>query len=115
VSGYETFQLAVIVVMFAFFMLSRAADRHPNSDWLQTFRRFFPRPSEEQKRRAGRRAAVYAGVQFILLGITLPFAFMVLEVMMFFSETTVTEMVVVGSASLLCIGLGIVAIWRNRR
>ena len=113
-SLYETFQLAVIVLMLAVFGLSRAANRYQDSEWLQPFRRIFTRLPEEQRRKAARHANVYTGVQMTLFGIALPFGYLVLEMMMFFSETTVTEMVFVGAASLLCIGFGVAAIWRNR-
>ena len=68
----------------------------------------------ERAARGRRRGAVYAGVQLILLGLGLPLAYAALDTMLF-STMTRTEVMLVGAASLLCIGLGVTAIWSSRR
>ena len=72
-----------------------------------------PELPPELKERQRRRSNFYAGAEFILLGLVIPIGYGVLEVM-FMSDTTLLEVVLVGLASLACIVLGIVAIVSNR-
>ncbi len=95
------------------FALSALSRRLPDVAWLQAFR-FDKHLTEEQKAKMRRRANVHAGVELILLGITLPMGYVVLTVMMFnsFSAMGIT---LVAAGSVLCIALGITAIrTRNR-
>ena len=94
--------------------LSTLARRLPHIMWLQAFRDAFPRPTEEQKAEMRRRADINAGVHFILLGISLPLIFGAMTVM-FFNDFTKRGVALVLAASVLCIGLGIVAICRTIR
>ena len=112
-SAYESFQVVVVLVMLTVFALTRAADRYPHVAWLRRFREIFPRLPEQQRRKFQRRANVLAGAQLILLGVALPIGYVALEAMMF-SDITTTEMLLVGAGSLLCIGLGIAAMWSSR-
>jgi hypothetical protein len=79
-----------------------------------------PRPSavdrtrDEMLARGQRRRGIYTGIQFILMGLTLPLAYVAVD-MMLWSTMTRTEWLVVSAASLLCIGLGIAAIITTRR
>ena len=114
VSAYEQFQVVVVVVMLAVFAMLYAADRYPHVAWLRKIREIFPRVPEEQRRKNAGRASALAGAELILLGVALPFGFLALKVMMF-SDISTTEVVLVGAGSLLCIGLGITAIWTSRR
>lgn len=79
--------------------------------------RFFaaqwPQVPKERKAKLRRRSNVVAGVQFILLGIALPFGYHLLSMMTFFSSVSTIENVVVFAAAGACIALGITAIWRS--
>ncbi len=113
-STYETFQLVAVLLLAAVFGLSAAARRYPHITWLRGFSNAFPRLPEEQRRKVRKRGDFYAGAELILIGIALPFGYAVLTLMTFSTFTT-TATVVVGAGSLLCIGLGIVAIAHSRR
>lgn len=91
-------------------LLSR---RMPHVAWLQPFdmrRNLTP----EQVARIRRRTNAYEGVQLILMGLLAPLGFLALKVM-FFDSPSRTEVLMVGAASLLLIGLGIAAIASSRR
>jgi hypothetical protein len=72
-----------VVLIVAVFTLTRAADRYPHIGWLQEFRRLLPRLPEDQRRKARRRANVYAGAEMILLGVALPIGYFALSMMTF--------------------------------
>jgi hypothetical protein len=99
----------MVAVVYALHALSR---RFPHVAWLQHFR--LPWLSKEQQARTGRRAAVYAGAQLILLGLVLPLAYLVLTVMTFNTVRTGTLAIVL-AGSVLCILLGITAIVQSGR
>lgn len=87
-------------------------------DLRSQFRDFigsFPRLPEEQRKKMRRRSNVYAGVQFILLGLGLPFGYYILSMMMFFNEVTRAENILLFAVSGACIMLGIVAIVRSAK
>jgi hypothetical protein len=114
VSTYETFQLVAVLLLAAVFGLSAAARRYPHVTWLRPFSNAFPRLPEELRQKARKRADFYAGAQLILLGLALPCGYAALTIMTF-SSFIPTATVLVGAGSLLCIGLGIIAIWHSRR
>jgi uncharacterized membrane protein len=60
------------------------------------------------------RSNIYAGVELILMGIILPMVYFAGTVM-FFNQPTTTGTVLSLGGSVLLIGLGATAIWRNRR
>lgn len=113
-STYKAFQLVVVLLLATVFGLLAASRRYPHIAWLRRFSNALPRLPEEQRRKARKRGDFYAGVQLILLGIALPFGYAALTIMTFSSFTT-TQTVLVGAGSLLCIGLGIIAISHSRR
>jgi hypothetical protein len=113
-STYETLQLVAVIVLGTVFGLSAAARRYPHLTWLQGFATAFPRLPEEQRRRARKRGDLHAGVELILLGLALPLGYAALTLMTFSSYTT-SGTVLVGAGSVLCVGLGIFAIWHSRR
>jgi hypothetical protein len=113
VSTYRTVQLIILGVLVVMFGLSALARRFPQVDWLQLFRFDRPRLSEQEKARIRRRSNIQAGIELLLLGIVLPLGYIAITVMFFSAfETIVTALVFAGS--ILCIGLGLMAIWRNR-
>jgi hypothetical protein len=114
VSAYETLQLIAVLVIAAVFGLSAARRRYPHVAWLQAFSNAFPRLPEDQRRKARKREDFYAGAKLILLGVALPVGYAALTMMMFSSPTR-TATVLVWTGSLVCIGLGIIAIWHSRR
>ena len=81
---------------------------------LLAFSNAFPRLPEEQRQKARKRADFYAGAQLILLGLALPFGYAALTIMTF-SSFMPTATVLVCAGAVLCIGLGIIAIWHSRR
>jgi hypothetical protein len=106
---YETIETVVVSLVLVLFGLAVLSGRFRNLAWLQRFRFEHPRLSEEHRARMQRRAAVRAGVEFILLGLVLPPGYLMQEAM-FMSDTSKTELAVVLAGSVLCIGVGITAI-----
>lgn len=98
---YQRIQLAVLVVLAAAFGLAVLA------------RRAFPRLTDEQRAKARREGDFYAGMKFILLGIALPPLYMVSTVMLFNGVAT-SGLVLAVAGSMLCIALGVMAIWKSR-
>ena len=93
-------------------VLSWAAPKYPHVTWLQKFHLRDPR-SDVQKQRARRSGNIMAGLQLIGMGLLIPLGYLVITAM-FFSEITTTELLIVGTASLLCIMGGITAIVKAR-
>jgi hypothetical protein len=111
---YRTVQLVLVGLIGLVFGLSALSRRFPDVAWLQAFRYEPPRLSQEQRARMRRRSNIHAGIELILMGIVLPMLYIAGTVMFFNTFTTpASTLVIVGS--LLCIGLGLTAIWRNRR
>jgi uncharacterized membrane protein YqjE len=94
--------LGVIVVVFG---LNRLARAFPDVEWLQKFRLPTIELSEEEKARRRRRANLMAGFEIILAGLVLPLLYLASKVMMF-NEPTTFGLIIVGSCSLTCLGLG---------
>jgi hypothetical protein len=114
VSAYETFQLVAVIVLATVFGLSAAARRYPHVTWLRGFSNAFPRLPEDERRKVRKRSDFYAGAELILVGVALPLGYAALTMMTFSSFSTMAT-IVVGAGSLLCVGLGIIAIWQSRR
>ena len=113
-STHETIQViggALFAVILGLRMLSR---RNPDAPWLQWFRNAFPDPSVEYQRRFARRANIYIGAQLILMGFVIPLGYLAVTVMMFHDFTRL-GIALTAAASLLCFGLGVAAMWSNRR
>lgn len=96
------------------FVLSRLARRFPDVAWLQPFRNAFPRPGEAEGARLRQRATAHVGAELILMGVALPLLYAAATVMLF-NDFKARAIALVLVLSLLCIGLGITAIWRSRR
>ena len=105
-------KVPIMGIIATVFVLSQAARRYPHVEWLRKFE-LPDRRTPEQKRRAERSGQIMAGIQMILLGLVIPPGYLILEVM-FMSDPSTLEMVLVGSGSLLCIGFGITAIVKAR-
>ena len=110
-SAYEAAQLIVLLLLAAFYLLSRAAARRPDIEWLRAFR--WPALSPEIQARNRRRAERMAGIEFILLGVALPIGYMMLTAMTF-SSLDPWWTFGVAVASVACLALGITAIVKNR-
>lgn len=108
----DSIKLIVAGLIASLFVLSQATRRYPHVEWLRRFQLRDNR-TEEQKRRARRSGNTFAGIEMIFLGLAIPAAYLVLTTM-FFGEMTSVELVVVAAGSLLCIGLGIMAIAKAR-
>jgi hypothetical protein len=108
----EAIQTIVVVVGMTVFGLTMAARRYPQVEWLQHFRVRDMR-TEEQKRRARRRANIMGGAQMILLGLAIPPGYAILDLMLF-SSMSQLELIIVCAVALVCIGIGITAIVRSR-
>lgn len=111
---YRTVQLVLIAILAVVFGLSALSRRFPHIPWLQAFRYNRPRLSEEHQAQIRQRSNIYAGVELILLGIVVPIVYFGGTVM-FFNTPTTTGTVLSLGGSLLLVGLGATAIWRNRR
>lgn len=109
----QAFQTVFVVMALAVFILVKLAPRYPHVSWLQAFRHI-DRRSEEQKERDRRRANIMGGLQFIVFGIAIPPAYLILDMMMW-SSTSQLEIIVVSAVALLVIAVGITAIVRARR
>ena len=71
---WEGFQLVVVVVFVAIFVLSKLAPGNPRLAWLVKLKPQ-DRRTEEQKRSARRSAQVMGGLQLIALGLALPLVY----------------------------------------
>lgn len=72
----DSVKLFLLGLMAAVFVLSRAARRYPQVDWLQKFQLRDYR-TEEQKRRARRSGNIMAGIEMILMGLAIPAVYFV--------------------------------------
>jgi hypothetical protein len=111
---YRTIQIVLGGLLVGLFGLSALARRFAQVSWLQVFRFERPQLNEAQRARIRQRANVHAGIELILLGIVVPIVYVALTVM-FFNSVTSSAIILVAGASILLIGLGVTAIWRNRR
>jgi hypothetical protein len=110
---YRTLQLVLVGLLAVIFGLAALARRFPQVTWLQIFRHNTPRLSEEQRAKFRQRANIHAGAEMILWGVALPMIY-IAGTVMFFNAFTTTGIIFVLAGSLLLIGLGLTAIWRNR-
>jgi hypothetical protein len=97
-------------------MRRREAPRGAFAELREQFRAFkaeMPQLPKEQQDKLRRSQNVWAGVQFIALGIALPFGYYILSMMLLFSTVSRTENIFVFAASGICIILGITAIVRS--
>lgn len=85
-------------------------DPEPDLSWRGVLD--IPEPSPEVSARQKRRSNVLVGLEIIVFGLAIPIGYAMLEVM-FMSDTTTLEWVLVGAASSLCIIVGIVVIVRR--
>lgn len=111
---YRTLQAVLVGVLAVVFGLSDLSRRFPDVGWLQAFRHAIPRWSAKERERARRRANVYAGAELILMGLGLPMGYVALTVM-FFNGFTPVGTGLVAAGSIILVGLGVTAIWRNRQ
>jgi hypothetical protein len=111
---YRTVQIVLASIIAVVFGLSALSRRLPHVAWLQLFRFHRPQLSEEQQARMRQHANVHAGVEMILLGIVVPVVY-IGGTVMFFNTPTLLGIVLSLGSSVLLIGLGATAIWRNRR
>ena len=110
----QTLQIVALLLLGAVFGLSALARRYPHVGWLQPFRIERPRLSEEQQAKIRQRANIHAGVELILLALVLPIGYFIVTLMTWGDASTLgITLVLVGSVVLA--GLGVTAIWRNRR
>ena len=101
--------LGLIAVVFG---LSRLARAYPSVDWLQVFRLPERQMSEEEKARRKRAENRRSGLEIMLAGFVLPLVYFGLGVV-FFTEPSGLEIVVIGLLSILSIGGGIWILARN--
>jgi hypothetical protein len=101
--------LGLIAVVFG---LSRLARAYPGIGWLQVFRLPERQMSEEERARRKRAENRRAGLEIILTGFVLPLVYFGLGVV-FFTEPSALEIVVVGLLSVLFIGGGVWVLARN--
>src|SRR5687767_10050537 len=99
----EAFQTVFVVIGVAVFILVKLAPRYPHIPWLQAFRHI-DRRSEEQKQRDRRRASIMGGLQFIVLGIAIPPAYVILDVMMW-STTSQAEIIIASAVGVIFIAV----------
>ncbi len=109
----DAIKLPILGIIATVFVLSQAARRYPHVDWLRKFE-FPDHRTPEQKRRAARSGQIVGGLEMILIGIALPFGYLVLTVM-FMNEPSADALLLVGGGSLLCIAFGVAAIVKARR
>jgi sterol desaturase/sphingolipid hydroxylase (fatty acid hydroxylase superfamily) len=111
---YRNVQLVLGGLLALVFGLSALSRRFPHVAWLQVFRYDPPRLSKAQRARIRRRSNIHAGIEMILMGMALPLLYVASTVMLF-NDFATGWTVLVLAGSLLLIGLGITAIWKNRR
>jgi hypothetical protein len=86
--------------------------RLPDVAWLRPFR-LNQNLSEAQKARMRRRARLHVGLELIGVGLLLPVGYLVLTVMMF-NEIDPLTMGLTLAGSVVCIGLGIWAMFSSK-
>lgn len=111
---YRTIQLVLVGLLVAVLGLSALSRRFPHVAWLRVFRYDAPRLSAQQRATIRQRSNIHAGIELILMGIVLPLLY-VAGTVMFFNNFSRAATTVVCAGSAFCIGLGVAAIWRNRR
>ena len=111
---YRTIQLVLVGLLAAVLGLSALSRRFPQVAWLRVFRYDAPRLSPQQRATLRQRSNIHAGIELILMGIVLPLLY-VAGTVMFFNNFSRAATTVVCACSAFCIGLGVAAIWRNRR
>ena len=112
-STWEKIQALAGLLFAVFWGLRLLSRRTPGNAWAQAFARAFPEPSKEHRRRFARRTNLYIGAQMMLMGFVIPLGYVALTVMMF-HDFTRTGIALTAAASLLCIGLGVAAMFSNR-
>jgi hypothetical protein len=110
----ERIQMVLGGLFIVLFTLSRLGRRFPDVLWLRPFHNLLPQLPEAQRAKMRRRQNVHAGVELILLGVGLPLAYGAVTMMTFSSFTTLGVSLVL-IAAVVCIGLGVTAIWRRNR
>jgi hypothetical protein len=108
----EPVKIALVGVLAIFAVLVTAANALPDVAWLRPFR-LNQNLTEAQKARMRRRANRLAGIELIGLGLLLPIGYLVATVMMF-NEIDPLTMALTLAGSILCIGLGLWAMFTSR-
>lgn len=93
------------------FALSTAT-RSPRAKWLPRFRLKDTR-TEEQKMQARQSPKFIAGMEMIVLGISIPAVYFAIAYF-FFNEITSVELLAVSAGAFLFIALGVIAILKTR-
>jgi hypothetical protein len=97
-------KIALGTMVIAGFILTRAARRFPEVEWLNVFR-FADNLDPARRARMKRSSEIHAGVEIILLGIVVPPAYFVLTLMTW-SDLSRGITIAVGAFSAGCIVLG---------
>ena len=111
---YRTIQLVLGSFVILLIAISTLARRFPDVAWLQLFRLNTPQLSNEQRAKLRQRSNIDAGVELILIGVVVPFAYFAITMMTFNEPTILGAALAIGS-SIVLVTLGTVAIWTNRR
>ena len=85
------------------------------SNPFRAFLADLPQLPEEQKQKFRRRSNIIGGLELIVLGVALPFAYYMFSMMMFFHTVSRTENIVLFTASAACVVLGITALFHSGR
>jgi hypothetical protein len=112
----EWLKIALGTLVIVGFVLTRAARRFPEVEWLNVFR-FADNLDPARRARMRRSSEIHAGAEIILLGIVVPPAYFVLTLMTW-SDLSRGITIAVGAFSATCIALGVWVLWRtlkNRR
>lgn len=104
----ESLKIIFGIILLAFWVLSVLARRNPHVPWLQAFN-FRSRLTPEQQKRLRRASNRTAALELILLGIMIPFGYIVLK-LIFFNAMQPGEIVLVACLSLLCMVAGVVGL-----
>ena len=94
-------------------VLGALARRFPGVRWLRVFRLPEHPMTEEQRERMRRLGNRQGGMEMLLAGTVIALVSLLSNIM-FFADTPTGLTVLVGAGSLLCIGLGITTLVRNR-
>lgn len=108
---HSPLEITVAVIGLLFVALTQLARKRPDIEWLRHFR--LPELPEAVRERHRKRSERIAGAEMILVGLLLPIGYLVLTVMTFNSIDPLWLTGVI-AASVLCIGLGIYALVKNR-
>lgn len=109
----EWLKIVVGTLVIVGFVLTRAARRYPDVEWLRAFR-FTDHLTPAQRERRRRSANVRAAAELILLGFVIPIGYFALTLMTW-SDFSPGITMAVAACSVTCVAVGAWIAWRGSK